>query len=185
MNRDWIHCRLPSVQWLCCHVQLIDWMATNVIQTSLLLALASVILCPTGCSDPTMQADSTPEPIILFEDVSTIDIKNDWAQIKEISISGDIVFLSVEYGGGCREHYFALFGLRYFLESNPPQAEIYLSHDANRDACKALLRRSLQFDLRPLREAYQFAYGGGRILYLRIYEPGRRELRHVPVPYVF
>lgn len=133
-----------------------------------------------NCSNPTgtfIPTDSTNTAIIMFENISTINLSTDEARIKNISIESDTIVLVVEYGGGCEKHDFKLFGFKYFLKSNPPQSDIFLSHNANGDLCKALLIDSLRFYLGPLKETYQFYYGYGNkgTILLRIYEPGKKE----------
>ena len=47
------------------------------------------------------------------------------------------------------------------MESQPVQTRALLSHDAHGDNCDGLVIRALTFDLRPLKKAYQEAYGVG------------------------
>lgn len=76
-------------------------------------------------------------------------------------IEGDTLTLTVEYGGGCRVHRFALLVDPIFRESDPVQMSARLAHDADGDLCRALLREDLRFDLGPVRRHYQAAYGPG------------------------
>jgi hypothetical protein len=80
-------------------------------------------------------------------------------EFQEVRIVGDTLEATVTYGGGCREHDFALVFANVFLESYPVQMRGMLSHDANGDMCRALLGQTLHFDLTPLRDAYRAAYG--------------------------
>lgn len=77
-------------------------------------------------------------------------------------IQGDTLSLEVRYGGGCREHRFALLIDPAFMESFPVQVAARLAHDADGDPCRALLTRTLRFDLSPLREHFEASYGPGR-----------------------
>jgi hypothetical protein len=90
-------------------------------------------------------------------------------------ISSDVLTLFVQYGGGCKPHDFRLFGSRRFLESYPVQADVFLSHNANGDACKALISDSLRFSLQRLKETYQMYYGEKETILLRFHEPGKQE----------
>lgn len=76
-------------------------------------------------------------------------------------IQGDTLSLVVRYGGGCREHRFALLIDPAFMESLPVQVAARLAHDADGDLCRALLTRTLRFDLTPLREHFRASYGAG------------------------
>jgi hypothetical protein len=122
--------------------------------------------CRTSC-DP-----DAGDGIIMFDDMDDITLHTDQATITVIGIVGNTLCLTVQYSGGCRDHEFELYGMNAFLESYPPQAPIYLSHDANGDACEALITTELEFDLTPLRNAYQRVYDDDGPVLLRILEPG-------------
>jgi hypothetical protein len=82
----------------------------------------------------------------------------DRLEFGEMSIDGDTLIADVTYAGGCREHGFALVFSNGFLESEPVQVTGLVSHDSQRDLCRALVGRTLRFDLAPLRDAYRQAY---------------------------
>jgi hypothetical protein len=110
--------------------------------------------------------------IKVFYSAEKPDFPADPLQIHNVTISRNKIFLTVSYSGGCTEHTFELYGLGYFLESFPPQATVYISHDAHNDMCDAVITRELIFGLSPLKSAYQVAYGQSGEFYLNIYEPG-------------
>jgi len=114
-------------------------------------------------------------PIRMFGDASNIVISTDWAIIKQASILFDTLFLKVEYSGGCKKHKFKLYGYKYFLKSYPVQADIYLSHNAQNDPCRALITETLKFNLAPLKNNYINTYGRKDPILLRIHEPGKQE----------
>ena len=60
--------------------------------------------------------------------------------------------MTVEYSGGAQEHEFDLFCSRALAKSMPPKASLYLSHNANGDLAKAMVRKELVFDLAPMQE---------------------------------
>lgn len=79
--------------------------------------------------------------------------------LDEASIEGHSLLLNLNYGGGCREHFFVLSMIpSVFKESFPVQADLYLTHHANMDRCKALIRDTRQFDLSSLAEHHFNAY---------------------------
>lgn len=82
----------------------------------------------------------------------------DAVTINAADVEGDTLQLSVAYGGGCREHRFTLLAETGWMESYPVQVRSRLAHDAEGDACKALLSRVLRIDLSPLKAAYQASY---------------------------
>ncbi len=120
-------------------------------------------------------------PIILFDDIDKISISTDHTNIQDAIVEGDLLMLDVVYGGGCEKHEFKLYGWKGITKSNPPQAEIFLSHNANNDVCDALIYNKLTFDLTPLKLHYRKNYHQGGPLVLRIYAAGYSE-PFLPLP---
>jgi hypothetical protein len=83
---------------------------------------------------------------------------SDPVTIQGYAIVGDSLELAVTFGGGCRDHEFILLSDAAWMESYPVQVGLKLAHDANGDNCKALLSRTLRFDLSPLKEVYRSSY---------------------------
>jgi hypothetical protein len=84
--------------------------------------------------------------------------RQDAYEFSEMQLNGDRLSVTVRHGGGCRNHEFALLVNPAFLESYPVQMGGVLAHDAKGDPCRALLQKTLEFDLTPVKEAYQRAY---------------------------
>ncbi len=74
-------------------------------------------------------------------------VGDDFVAIPSAGLKGDKLIIDVIHSGGCRQHTFQLDWDGSFLKSNPAQAVLRLSHNANGDTCKALIRERLQFDL--------------------------------------
>lgn len=74
--------------------------------------------------------------------------------LKNVEIEGDFLKMELEYSGGCKEHEFKLIGTKNFMESEPVQIDVLLSHNANNDSCESLITEALRFDLEPLKEAW-------------------------------
>ncbi|HWN69578.1 MAG TPA: hypothetical protein VNM90_18175, partial [Haliangium sp.] len=68
-------------------------------------------------------------------------------EVEGVRLAHDQLELDVSYGGGCREHRFRLLWTGAMTRSIPPQASFRLLHDAAGDACKAIVRETLHFDL--------------------------------------
>ncbi|WP_309894167.1 hypothetical protein [Archangium sp.] len=85
--------------------------------------------------------------------------------IKNLEVQGDTLVARVMHSGGCKQHTYDLLWSGTFQKSaeGTNQVELVLAHDANGDACEALLNRTASFDLTPLkqqwREHYQFEHG--------------------------
>ncbi len=73
--------------------------------------------------------------------------------ILDINVSGNILALTVEYGGGCREHIFKMNWTGAWMKSMPPKINLWLEHENNDDNCRALIREKLFFDLSSVRYA--------------------------------
>ena len=141
--------------------------------------IAMLVMTLAGCDvgDPcrTRCDSDDPQSIIIFDALDDIPLYTDDLTIKEIGLTGSILYFKVEYAGGCMEHEFGLYGLSAFLESDPAQASVYLSHNANGDDCEALQTSELEFSLEPLRDEYEKAYDDGGPMLLRIFAPGATE----------
>lgn len=136
---------------------------------SLVVAALLMLGAGMGC-----QARSPLEPVNAF--LTSIDVlapallvpqedprpwpTDPWSYVAH-QVVGDTLSLDVQYGGGCREHRFALLVDPAFMESDPVQLSARLAHDADGDPCRALLRRTLRFDLSRVREQYTASYGTG------------------------
>lgn len=134
---------------------------------------------PGGAGDAQLAAhDGGVHPIIMAPPGSARDWPADPIRIEEAALAGDTLTLSVRYGGGCREHTFALVGDGAWMESYPVQTSALLAHDADGDLCRAYIARELRFDLTPLREAYARLYGPGPavlVLHIRSGDPDGRQ----------
>ncbi len=86
-------------------------------------------------------------------------------------VTADTLDLSITHVGGCLTHFYFLFMTPdIFSKSNPAQAEIYLQHIDNGDACDALLSPRLKFDLTPIAELYEQTYGHSGQIMLNVHE---------------
>lgn len=143
-------------------------------------AVIFFVVLTAGCSrwkptDSSLQTDTTHTAIVMIDDLSTAGLSTDNAQVTNAFLSADVLTIVTHYGGGCARHEFMLFGSRLFCESNPPQVDVFLSHQAHGDLCKALITDSLRFSLAPLREVYQTSNSSKGTLLLRLHEPGKQE----------
>jgi hypothetical protein len=118
--------------------------------------------------------------LVIFSYLSPTDLMLDPLVINSAEISGNILTLSVSYGGGCEYHDFLLYmSPPAFMESYPVQANLYLHHNGHHDACDAYLTEELRFDLSPIRNLYYRSYGTNDDIVLNIYQyysdhPGER-----------
>ncbi len=75
----------------------------------------------------------------------------DGFDIDSTAVVTDTLLVYVNYGGGCKEHDFFLFGSTAWDESVPPVMPAVIIHNGHWDTCKAFIHETLRFDLSPIR----------------------------------
>ena len=120
-------------------------------------------------------------PLVLSQEKGLREFRADALHIHEVRIEGGVLEVDAGWSGGCAVHDVDAVAWTGWMESWPVQVGVALAHDAHGDACKALVRRTLRFDLEPLRRAYARAYGSGAAtLALRVGAAAGGEVRSVP-----
>lgn len=153
----------------------------------LCLLLLSAAACGQGQTDnpddavsSTPPADTDDHPLegevviddmhrttIALQESDAYELETDGAQAPVIE--DDTLTLTVSYGGGCETHDFTLVTDGSFMESDPVQLAVTLTHDANDDPCEAYPTNRYVFDLASIKTLYQEAYRtdeGSMILHL-------------------
>ena len=124
-------------------------------------------------TEPTLILTSTSasgtSQVLLFDDWPQESFPSDAARIIAITLEQNTLKIHVIYQGGCQEHRFELHAWTGFLLSNPPQGELYLSHDARGDICTEAIEKLLSFDLTLLDKSRTDRHANPLIL--RITEP--------------
>ncbi len=131
---------------------------------------SATVPSPTATADPTsrpstatpgisptagpLDDDHAAPVVVVPRDIDAGEWSSDAVEILEARIDGNVLQLDVRYGGGCLEHDFWLAASSFFMESQPPQVAVMLSHDGHGDLCRALIFRTLRFDLSPLRRTF-------------------------------
>lgn len=59
--------------------------------------------------------------------------------IDTVFIEGNIMYIDLTYGGGCKEHQFEVIGSFAIAKSYPPIRSLQIVHNANNDMCRALV----------------------------------------------
>lgn len=72
--------------------------------------------------------------------------------INSFSIQADTLILEVTYTGGCGQNSFQLYSNGLLMKSLPPQINVYLEHSIENETCKKEIKRTLKFDISPLRK---------------------------------
>ena len=127
-----------------------------------------VIIYSLGCNSTEPQ-NKYDENVILVEAINIDEWANDHVKIISASIQNDILVLQVQYGGGCKEHFFKLIISEGIEKSNPPQTTFFLSHNANGDNCEALISEDLRFNIIEYKQYLQNAFNTSTII-IKFYE---------------
>lgn len=101
------------------------------------------------------------QPLLVALGSRPEDWPGDPLGLDSIALSGATLTVETSYAGGCQAHNIGLVAYNGWLESFPVQVGVLIAHDARGDPCRALIRDRRTFDLTPLREAYEQAYGSG------------------------
>lgn len=97
-----------------------------------------------------VQPVTSAKPIVVLTPEIKVDMHTDDVTVTSLSVNGNTLIMELSYGGGCKTHEFNMYASSTIGESYPPVIFITLSHNANGDVCKALLRETLNFDLSNL-----------------------------------
>lgn len=97
------------------------------------------------------------DKISMKATLGEIPENSDPITIEKVSIKGNEMTIDVSYSGGCKDHTFELIGSQMVAKSMPPIRAIKLVHTGNEDNCRALIMRTLVFDISAL--AYQQVEG--------------------------
>ena len=131
-----------------------------------LTVLMAAACLAAGCRGGSVPVSSSGPAPVAFG--STADLQSDPFALNSASVTGTVLTISVSYSGGCRNHEFDLTAAESFQESSPVQLPMVLTHEDNDDPCEAYPTEQRRFDLTPVKERYQAAYGqdSGTVLLL-------------------
>lgn len=80
-------------------------------------------------------------------------LKTDPLSLINAKIDGDCLILTLQYGGGCKEHQIDLALIQPECGTPPlPPPTFEIRHNANDDVCKALITKEYSFDISGIRE---------------------------------
>jgi NigD-like C-terminal beta sandwich domain len=141
-----------------------------------LLCLAVVFL---SCSDNSnffspIAADPNPYltgKIFIVDSLNTNSLSKDYLKVIKQFMVNDFLNLTVQYYGGCKEHEVNIYIPKGIIKTNPPQFELFISHNGNHDSCESIVTKVLKINILGLKEFYKSRYNSGDQIVLRIYEP--------------
>jgi len=106
-----------------------------------------------GSSSDAEPVDSYTKPEKPFRTKATlgeIARKTDHYEIVSAEIEGVLLFMTINYSGGCAAHEFEFVGSRAISKSLPPQRSVMLVHDNGEDMCEAWVERKIEIDISEL-----------------------------------
>jgi hypothetical protein len=114
------------------------------------------------------------------------DLVNDFFySFTHINIINDILILPVQYNGGCNVPEIILYAQDVFMESMPPQVNLYVYVETFGDSCLATPTEPLGFNLEPLADLHYTYYHSYDTIILNIYEydldnPVKHSIEYTP-----
>lgn len=116
------------------------------------LTLLAVLACGTKkiAGDGTGQTIEQKPDKKLTAVIGKAEMSTHKTTITSAEIKGNKLILNISYSGGCKEHSFSLVGSESIAKSMPPIRSVQLVHTGEEDLCKAMLMKTLEFDIRNL-----------------------------------
>jgi hypothetical protein len=107
----------------------------------------------TACSEQVIVPENSCPKYKELGFLNQDSLKTDPINVLAVKIEGDCLRLTLQYGGGCREHEIDLVLMLPECGTPPlPPPDFRISHDAHGDVCKALITKEYSFDLSGIRE---------------------------------
>jgi hypothetical protein len=129
-------------------------MKKNIIITIFILVLVIILIgCTIGTNDTKNDPDDHPnnsdnnaDDIIIDED-GMDEYIDDGVEFNNAYVTDDdILVIDVTYSGGCVDHGFVLVWNGSYMESYPPQINLFLFHDFNDDPCDGIVNDTLYYN---------------------------------------
>jgi len=111
-------------------------------------------------------------PLIVAQTTGLEGFSLDPLGLLDARVDGGVLEVDVSFSGGCGIHDVDAVAHTGWMESNPVQVGVALTHEDHDDACDAIVEQTLRFDLEPLKDAYTDVYGVGPSTLLLNVGPG-------------
>ncbi|MFA5326379.1 MAG: NigD-like C-terminal domain-containing protein [Prolixibacteraceae bacterium] len=117
--------------------------------------LLSVLIATTAChnkEDVEIITNDSQEYVVLSY-FNCDSLQTDPVTVISGKVDGDFLILTLQYGGGCKDHQVNLALILPECGTPPlPPPTFEIRHNANGDACKALITKEYSFNISGLRE---------------------------------
>jgi hypothetical protein len=121
---------------------------------SLLLYLfPALLLFISACTEQVEIAQDDCTKFVKLSYFTYDSLKTDAINVMSAKVDGDCLKLSLQYGGGCKDHQVDLALILPECGTPPlPPPTFEIRHNANNDACKALITKEYSFNISGIRE---------------------------------
>lgn len=108
--------------------------------------------------------EAGPSEIILTKSASAYSdaisgnsaYRSDPFDLHSVTITGNIVAVTVSYSGGCMKHSFEIIWNEAFTDTSPSRTDFVIIHNANGDMCEAYIADTLTFEVTDLVDTLSF-----------------------------
>lgn len=118
-----------------------------------IILIFSLIIATVGCKtrkNLSKENDANCKSNMITATIGEINSPSDLLNISAVRVSGNKLFIDINYSGGCEKHEFEVIGSSMIAKSLPPIRAIQLVHKANNDACKKLIEQTIEVDISAL-----------------------------------
>jgi len=112
-------------------------------------------------------------------------LKKDMLTVNSAIVEKDDLLVSVSYSGGCANHFIEIYSYTGILKSNPPQMNLVISHNSNKDMCEAYITKTFRFDLNAIKEYLGKQMGVKGTVILNITGTDGKPIKQSPVTYKY
>jgi hypothetical protein len=119
-----------------------------------ILIFSLLIFCAcTNQEEMQLAVDSDCKQYVDLNFPNYDSLKTDPITVIDAQVEGDCLKLTLQYGGGCKEHKVHLALIHPWCGTPPlPPPTFEIRHDSNDDKCKALITEDYSFNISGIRE---------------------------------
>jgi len=119
----------------------------------LLYLFPALLLFISACTEQVEIAQDDCTKFVKLSYFTYDSLKTDAINVMSAKVDGDCLKLSLQYGGGCKDHQVDLALILPECGTPPlPPPTFEIRHNANNDACKALITKDYSFNISGIRE---------------------------------
>lgn len=109
-----------------------------------------------ACTEQAQEVEIKQDDCLPYVDLNAANydsLMSDPISLINAEVVGDCLKLTLQYGGGCKEHKVDLALIHPWCGTPPlPPSTFEIRHDSNDDHCKALITNDYSFDISGIRE---------------------------------